>query len=146
MSSFIIALISIATTVFSALSISMIYWIISQLRRPLVLVHDAYLIGPNTPCYFIKVINRSDKKDFTITHVWINDNKNNVSIINTQTPLPKKISPSDIYETWINTSEIKMSKEKVYKNVRVRLSYGKLLKSKFNKGASVPGKGMISNS
>ncbi len=142
---YIVTLISIATAVFSALAVSMIYWIISQLRRPLVLVHDAVLLGPNEHCYFIKIINRSDKKDFTITHVWIEDQGKNVSIINEKAPLPKKISPSDIYETWIKTSEIAKEKEMVYKKVRVRLSYGRILKSKFNEGASLPGKGMISN-
>lgn len=142
---YIVTLISIATAVFSALAVSMIYWIIGQLRRPVVLVHEAILLGPNEPCYFIKIINRSDKKDFTITHVWIEDKSKNISIINEKAPLPKKISPSDIYETWIKISEIKEKKELVYKKARVRLSYGRVLKSKFNKGAALPGKGMISN-
>lgn len=140
---YVVALISILTTVLSALAISMIYWIISQLRRPIVLVHDAILLGLNEQCYFIKIINRSDKKDFTITHVWIEDIDKNVSIINKETPLPKKISPSEIFETWIKISEIKTRKESVYKKVRVRLSYGRILKSKFNKGASLPGVGML---
>ena len=143
---YFITLISIGTAVLSALAVSMIYWIISQLRRPIVLVHNAILLGPNESCYFIKIINRSDKKDFTITHVWIKDKNRNVSIINEMAPLPKKIGPSDIYETWINISEIVEKKELVYKKVRVRLSYGKILKSEFNKGAKTPGSGMISNS
>ena len=143
---YFVTLISIATAVLSALAVSVIYWIIGQLRRPIVLVHKATLLGPNELCYFIKIINRSDKKDFTITHVWIEDRNKNVSIINENAPLPKKINPSDIYETWVNISKIVEKEELVYKKVRVRLSYGKILKSKFNKGAKIPGSGMISNS
>ena len=70
---YFVTLISIATAVISALAVSMIYWIISQLRSPIVLVHNAILFGQNESCYFIKIINRSDKKDFTITHIWIED-------------------------------------------------------------------------
>ncbi|MCK4922106.1 MAG: hypothetical protein KAS71_13735 [Bacteroidales bacterium] len=117
-------------------------------KRPIVLVHTAVFSNPSpnvsfSPSlkYFIKVINPSEVKDYTITHIWIEDMSKRFHILNRETHLPHKLKPSDIFETWVDVSKIKDSKENVFVNVRVKLTTGKVLKSKHNK--DVPFEGMI---
>jgi hypothetical protein len=97
----------------------------------IVLVHEAYLISNNDkPCYFIKIINRSKTNDNTITHIWIKDSPREKDLL--QKPLPHKLKPSEIFETWIEKKLIN-DQINIFKNVRVELSDGKIFKSKKNK-------------
>ena len=113
-----------------------IIWFIRRICQrndvPKVLVHGAYFLNNPIPFYFVKVQNRSLKRDFTITHIWIEENKKKIHILNNNTPLPYKLHPSDEWETWIEENKVNDHKN-VYKNVKVKLSNEKILESHQNK-------------
>lgn len=93
-----------------------------------VLVHEAYFIGGKDPHYFVKVINCSTEKMFTITHIWIKDRSKEIEVLNPERPLPHKLERSDIWETWF-IKDIIEDQGSVFENVRVVLSDGKVYKS-----------------
>lgn len=99
-----------------------------------VLVHEAHIVNDpiGSPKYFVKVTNLSRKSDVTITHVWVKDESNERDIVNSTRPLPKRLVPSEQWETWFEKSLI-TDKEGVFKNVKVVLSTGKVCKSERNK-------------
>ena len=95
-------------------------------------MHEAFLSGTSQESfYFVKVVNSSPKNIFTITHVWIKDRTKEVDVINQERPLPHKLKASDIWETRFSKKLIE-DQNKVFKNVRVVLSNGKIYKSKKN--------------
>lgn len=116
---------------------------ISLLKKTKVLVHQASFINSNDSktYYFIKVQNRSLKNPVTITHVWVRGKTEQLHLLNQDRPLPRKLEPSDEWETWIDTDSI-IDKRNIYKNVRVKLTNETILRSKHNK--KVPSVGSIS--
>ena len=129
--------------IIAPLLVLFLVWLVNQIwlktQKPIVLVHEAFFSNTPKPYYFIKVQNHSQKYNFTITHVWIED-KEKVHIVNNNRPLPKKLKPTDEWETWIEKSKI-TDKDNVYFNVRVKLSDNRILKSKLNK--KVPSQGYV---
>ncbi len=109
-----------------------------------VLVHEAFFIGDQNKelHYFVKVVNLSPGTTFTITHIWVKDDSEDIDIINPHTPLPYKLEKSEIWETWFKKNIIK-DQNNVFENVRVVLSNGKEYKSK--KNTNVRPAGFIAN-
>lgn len=109
--------------------------------RPTVLAHKAYFAGDTKEFYFIKVQNRSlINKSFTITHLWAIDGLKEVHITNPARPLPAKIGPTDVWEAWIQKSEIENHMD-IFDNFRIKLSNDRIVKSKENK--KVPSRGFV---
>lgn len=111
-------------------------WLIDKILEALdsrnkvrVLVHEAYFDNNPQLFYFIKVFNLSPKNNFTITHVWIEDSKNNLEVLSNK--LPHKLEISDVWETWYQKDRVK-DQTNIFKNVRIVLSNGKTYKSKQN--------------
>lgn len=107
-----------------------------------VLVHEAYFRNRNDhkPYYFIKVANLSTKYKATISHVWVIDGNKNLNLINNERILPYKLEPSDEWETWVEKNKV-INQSKIFKNVRVKLTNGKIVKSKHHK--NVPEEGHV---
>src|SRR3989344_2182904 len=108
-------------------------WLVSKIleawdsrNRVKVLVHEAYFQNNQQPFYFIIITNLSPKNNFTITHVWIEDNKNEKEVLNKK--LPHKLETSDVFETWYSKIELE-DQVNIFNNVRVKLSNGKVYKS-----------------
>jgi len=117
----------------------------SKTEQPKVLVHEAFFIDSNNskPYYFIKVQNRSSTNNVTITHIWVEDKNKQLHLLNDKRHLPRKLGPSDEWETWIEKEKIADQKNN-YTNVKVKLSDETILKSKHNK--TVPSRGYVAGS
>jgi hypothetical protein len=111
-------------------------------RRVQVMVHRAFF-SFGLECFFINVANLSSDREVEITHVWF-DCVSKVSVLQPDRLLPKRLKPDESWETWIEVnkipSEIRES-EDVYKLARVRLSSGRLIKSR--KNIDVPDSGTV---
>lgn len=122
-------------------------WIVDKILEALdarnkvnVLVHEAFFDNDPRPHYFIKISNQSAKNTITVTHVWIEDNKNKISVMTNK--LPVTLLPSEIWETWILKDLIE-NQDDIFKNVRAMLSSNKVYNSKKNK--KVPSQGYVAN-
>jgi hypothetical protein len=126
----------------SGITVSFLIWLVLKLftnifKSPvIVLVHEAIFDGQNNPMYFIKVTNGSSKNIFTVTHVYVKDKNVDLEVLNK--PLPQKLDASEQWETWIEKSKI-TDKKKVFINVRVVMSSGKIYKSRKNKSVRPAG-------
>jgi hypothetical protein len=103
-------------------------------RRVRVKVHRAILLRDQRDCYFINVTNCSQSKDVVITHIWFDSNPK-VHVMNPDRPLPVRLKPDEPWETWVEASRLPPEeRSKAYNLGRARLSTGKVIKSKENKG------------
>ncbi len=138
--------IGVGTVIISALLVAIISWLHRLFNKPIVRVHKAKFIRNDEDYYFVKVINRSLKYDYTVTHIWIEPKEEvYISILDSVPPLPCLIKPSQVVEGYIIKSEVNLDEDKVYKKVKVRLSYGRVLCSKRNRTIERPGVGRIHN-
>jgi len=80
--------------------------------------------------YFVKVINRSRTRDIEITHVWF-DADPPVHLTLPDRPLPTRLRPRETWEGWIEAAALADIPD-VERSGRVRLSSGKLVKSRRN--------------
>ncbi|MEM7253959.1 MAG: toll/interleukin-1 receptor domain-containing protein [Pseudomonadota bacterium] len=102
-------------------------------------VHEAcFLDKPDTICYFVNVVNRA-AVDIELTHVWY-EAKTRVDLLNAARPLPRRLRPSESWETWIEATRIG-DDEQVATNFFVRLSTGEICGSQANE--SVPRQGYV---
>ena len=93
---------------------------------------------------FINVVNHSIHRDVEITHVWI-EHQGQASILNPERKLPYRLKPEQSWETWIKYSDLpKNIATNVNNLARVKLSNGKVLKSRVNK--NVPSAGHVPGS
>ena len=117
--------------------------IIDAQRKIRFTVHRAFFISGRIECYFFNVTNLSSKKEIEITHLWFED-KPQISVMNKDRPLPKRLKPDETWETWIRIANIPdWIKESPYNKARLRISTGKVIKSIKNKNVpeagSIPG-------
>jgi hypothetical protein len=116
--------------------IALLIWfadLVTGRRHVRVLVHRAFFLpGPPPPWYyFVKVVNRSLRREIEITHIWF-DTDPQVDIMNPDRPLPAHLRPDQTFETWKLVSEVPDAAH-VERLVRVQLSSGKIVKSRLNK-------------
>jgi hypothetical protein len=109
-------------------------------RRVSVRVHQAAFIQSNVEAYFINIVNLSEKRDIEITHIWF-DASPQIPVWQSNRPLPKRLKPDEVWETWIETWRIPQDASNPFKGFRVRLSTGKVLKSSQNR--NVPPIGVV---
>jgi hypothetical protein len=105
-----------------------------------VLVHRGFFTNPELAGlpqhFFIKVTNQSRERDVVITHVWFNSDPPTY-LINPYRPLPARLSPSEQYETWKAVDDVPDPKGEWL--VRVKLSSGKVIKGRPNRGVTPQG-------
>lgn len=98
--------------------------------------------GPT--CLFINVVNLSLQRDVEITHVWI-EHQGQISVLNEERKLPYRLKPEQSWETWIRLADLPQGiPNSIYSLARIRLSNGKVFKSKINK--DVPYEGYVPGS
>jgi hypothetical protein len=116
-------------------------------RRVRVRVHKARFVGHSRygpECYFVNITNISLNREIEVTHVWC-DCPGMVPIVRNERPLPKRLKADETWETWIGVDELPeaLSGVDAFRLVRVRISTGRVFKSKQNKRVpnfgSVPG-------
>jgi hypothetical protein len=102
-------------------------------RKVSVLAHRAVYLPTSTECYFMKVVNLSRDRDIEITHIWY-ETTPPLHNLNSDRPLKARLRPDETFETWVPVAALP---EPYAPNVeqlgRVRLSSGKVIKSRLNK-------------
>lgn len=131
----------------SGLVLGIVGLILSRIvtRRVRVRVHRAMFIEPSgigEECYFVNVTNVSLNRAVEITHVWF-EVPGMVSVLRKERPLPKRLKADETWETWIEAVKLPVEHTDidVFRMGRVRLSTGKVVKSKRNK--QVPSLGFV---
>lgn len=115
--------------------------LIKSRRRLRLLVHRGFFSDSYTEYYFIKVTNLSLNREIVITSVWVDCNPN-FYVMDPDRPLPLRLKPDDIWETWVKVDSLPREvRENAFNLVRVKISTGKVFKSKQNK--DVPEKGYV---
>jgi hypothetical protein len=108
-------------------------------RRVRVLVHRAIFLPASPEQYFMKVTNLSPSREVEITHTWF-DTQPPVHIMNPARPLPARLRLDEEYETWVPVAAVP-DVPNVERLGRVRLSNGKVVKSRHNR--TVPPVGAV---
>jgi hypothetical protein len=117
-------------------------------RRVRVRVHRARFVGGSgygPECYFVNITNISLNREVEVTHVWV-ECPGAVHIVRNERPLPKRLRADETWETWIGVDQIPaaLSDFEVFKLARVRISTGKVFRSRRNK--RVPSLGYVPGS
>jgi hypothetical protein len=94
-----------------------------------VLIHKAYFLNSPIQHFFIKIINATRDADVEITHVWYENETRTVEILSAR--LPRRLKPSETYETWVPVSDIPES-EDCFQHFRVVVSTGEVYTSQQN--------------
>jgi hypothetical protein len=103
------------------------------------LCHRADLLPLGEDCYFINVTNLSLQRDAEVTHVSIQCEKD-IPVLNALRTLPRRLRPEESWETWIEVKTLPPSiRDDAFKLARVRLSNGRIIKSKENKNVPTAG-------
>ena len=113
------------------------YWkFVDHKRKLRFTVHRAFHLASRIECFYLNVTNLSSVKEIEITHLYFIDNDmNQIPIIQPDRPLPKRLKPDETWESWIRVSLVPSNLvNKPYRKARVRLSTGKVIKSRFNRG------------
>ena len=121
-----------------------IFKIIGLRQSVRVLCHRAFFLPNGPECYFIYVANLSLQRDTEITHVWLEGGEQ-IHVLNPSRPLPRRLKPEETWETWIGVESLPLTiREDAYTLARVRLSNGRIMKSKKNE--DVPSAGYVPGS
>jgi hypothetical protein len=101
-------------------------------RHVRVMVHRAFFQVPGAlECLFIKVTNLSSSREIEVTHIWF-ATELRIDVLNQERRLPARLRLDETFETWIPVSAVPAVRH-VESKVRVRLSNGKVIKSKLDK-------------
>ena len=118
------------------------YWkLIDHSRKIRFTVHRAFFLAVGVECYFLNITNLSSKKEVEITHLYFQDNNNKqIPVIQQDRPLPKRLKPDETWETWVRVEIIPQGMRTApFRKARLRLSAGKIIKSRFNKNVPQTG-------
>lgn len=115
---------------------------IEKKRKIRFTIHYAYFKGIKDKYLFLNVTNLSTERKIEITHVYFQKHTGQIPVIQNDRPLPKRLKPDETWETWYRFENLPVSiKRNPYNKGRVRLSTGKIIKSRFNK--NVPDTGTV---
>ena len=110
-------------------------------RRVRLTVHRAFFVATDRECFFVNVTNLSKDRELEITHVWF-DCKPQISALQLDRMLPKRLKPDETWETWIDVTRLPSELHpSAYTLARVRLSSGRIIKS--TKNDDVPDAGIV---
>lgn len=102
-------------------------------RKVRVQVHRA-IFDSGLECFFVNVTNLSKTREVEITHVWFGCSPP-VYVEQATRPLPKRLKNDESWETWLPVDRMPprlRATAQVYSLARVRLSSGKVIKSREN--------------
>lgn len=118
-----------------------IWQAVSGRRRIQFLVHEAAFLGTGKRCYFLNVTNLSHDRELEITHVWFAAN-GEIHALPPDRPLLKRLKLDEPWETWVEADRLPPDLgESVFKMARLRLSNGRVIKSR--KKVGVPAMGAV---
>jgi hypothetical protein len=81
--------------------------------------------------YYVNIINKSNRSDVEITHVWLELDPPIHDFMNPGRPLPVRLRPSEPWSTWILGARVPVSALQVEWSARCRLAHnGKVVKSR----------------
>ncbi len=121
-----------------------LFKIIGLRQKVRVLCHRAVLLANGSECYFINVTNLSLQRDAEITHVWM-ECGDEIPVLHPSRPLPRRLTPEESWEIWIELQRLPASfRDNAFEHARVRLSNGRIIKSKKNE--NVPRAGYVPGS
>jgi hypothetical protein len=123
---------------------SLVLWLLDRLRgwqqgrrKVRVLVHPAVFRGNPTPYYFVNVTNLSRDREVEVTHVWF-DVDPPAHVLRAERPLPVRLRGDESWETWIEFAKV-AHRSNPETLARVRLSSGKVIKSRANPDVPMEG-------
>jgi hypothetical protein len=103
-----------------------------------VLVHKAYFLNDPVRHFFIKITNATRDAEIEVTHVWYENDTENVGILSV--PLPKRLKPSEQFEPYVPVANIP-EHDDVFQHFRIKLSTGEEFTSQQN--VDVPSIGFV---
>ena len=104
--------------------------------------HRTVFMPDGPECRFINLSNLSPKRDFGITHAYL-DCPGRLPVLNPQRLLPRRLQPEASRETRIGTSRLPAAvRDNACELARVRLSNGRIVSSIRNE--DVPDAGCVS--
>jgi hypothetical protein len=104
-------------------------------------IHRAFFQTNRVECLFLTVTNLSVDRDIELTHIYL-EGSTQVNVKQTDRPLPVRLKPDEIWETFIKVQNVPPDiLVSPYNKGRARLSTGKVYVSKKNK--SIPNQGTI---
>jgi hypothetical protein len=105
---------------------SLLVGILQDFRRVRFRCHLAFFAGQQEPHVFLTITNTSRNRDVEITHVWL-DLTPPIAAVPPQRPLPKRLRPDEIWETWIPLTAVPAHLHAhVLAHGRMRLSTGRV--------------------
>ena len=117
-----------------------LWQLLTNRRRVRVLIHFATLPASGRFAYFINVVNLSRQREVEITHVWFDCDGVGVPATPDERPLPRRLKPDEAWETWIEFRQLPdLVHAAPYERGRVRLSTGRVVHSREDPEARVPG-------
>lgn len=112
-------------------------------------VHKAYFKASPILYYFLCITNLSNHP-ITITHLWYEDTNNHIPVNPQSRPLPKTLTPTEVWASWVPVASIpSLSTNDAYNLFNVRLSDGQKFSSCQNTtippAGSVPGGAILAS-
>lgn len=102
---------------------------VAVIRRVRVTVHTGYLPPSPEKFVFVNVVNKSPRREIEIVAVWF-EGKRQIPALEPTRPLPKRLRPDQLWETWVGYDVVKeIPARHLYNAARVRLSTGNVIYS-----------------
>jgi hypothetical protein len=116
---------------------------LQDFRRVRFRSHRAFFATSDQEHVFLTVTNLSRSREIEVTHVWL-ELSPQVATLPPQRPLPKRLRPDEVWETWIPLAVVPThDQSEVLKLGRLRLSTGRVVKATPDKNmpfeGAVPG-------
>jgi hypothetical protein len=92
-------------------------------------IEDAIEASPEH--FFIKMTNLSPQRELEVTHLWF-ETQPRYDYMSTERPPPFRLRPDETVEVWVAVSGV-AHRDKLEYQVRVRLSSGKIVKSRVDR-------------
>ncbi len=119
------------------------FWKYIENRRKIrFTVHSGFFSGIKDKYLFLNVTNLSNEREIEVTHVYFRKHTGQIGVIHNDRPLPRRLKADETWEIWYKFEDLPVSiKRNPYNKGRVRLSSGRIIKSRHNK--NVPSTGTV---
>jgi serine/threonine protein kinase len=106
--------------------------------------HFAKFVGSNRFALFVTATNLAAAGDVEITHVWIEADPK-IHVLQDKRPLPRRLKPSEVWETWVELSRLPpgLWGPDIHQRVRVRLSTGQVVNALPVEDTAIPDEGFV---
>ena len=120
---------------------SVLLGVLQDLRRVRFRTHLGVHVLTGQNVLFLTVTNLSRTREIEVTHVWIASNPQVAAVLD-ERPLPKRLKPDEIWETWIPVADIsELTVMKLLLLGRLRISTGQITKSRPD--SEIPDEGYV---